>query len=234
MESRPPPFAGTIFYTGISQSMRPSMPTVASSSRLWVRLLGGLYCLLLLAGFAMGFQFGTPSSTAARPKAATTRSVTTVAAASSKSPDRIDPPAAPTTMLPEPAKKEPAPKVVEPSPPKKIEPTPEPKVPPKLEPKPTPPTKGTAVTFESKVQLVFKNKCVVCHGGANAKGGLDLRSLAAAIKGGDSGEAIKPGDPDASLLWQSLSKGTMPPKNKEKPTGDELKLIREWIAGGAK
>ena len=191
-----------------------------SSSRLWLRLLGALYGVLLLAGLAMGFVFGSPSSKAARPKAAsaTTRTTTTVAAASSKSPDRIEP--------------TPPPKVVEP--PKKVEPKPEPKVPPKPEPKPLPPAKGTAVTFEPKVQLVFKNKCVVCHGGANAKGGLDLRSLAAAIKGGDSGEAIKPGDPDNSLLWQSLSEGTMPPKGKEKPTAAELKLIREWIAAGAK
>jgi periplasmic protein TonB len=209
-------------------------PTATSSSRLWIRLLGGFYGLLLLAGFAMGLQFGAPSSTVARPKlAAKTRTANTVATANTTSPERIDPSPAPTPKLPELAKKEPTPKVVEP-PPKEVEPKSEPKAPPKPEPKPMPPTKGTAVTFEPKVQMVFKSKCVVCHGGANAKGGLDLRSLAAAIKGGDSGAAIKPGDPDDSLLWQSLSEGTMPPKGKEKPTADELKLIREWIAGGAK
>jgi hypothetical protein len=205
------------------------------SSRLWLRILGALYGVLLLAGFAMGFVFGSPSSDAARPKlaAATKRTTTPVATVGSQSSDPIHPPSATTPKPPEPVKKEPEPKVVEP-PPTKLEPKPEPKAPPKLEPKPTPPTKGTAVTFDPKVQLVFKNKCVVCHGGANAKGGLDLRSLTAAIKGGDNGEAIKPGDPEASLLWQQLADGVMPPKGKEKPTASELKLIREWIASGAK
>lgn len=48
------------------------------------------------------------------------------------------------------------------------------------------------------------------------------------------GEAVKPGDPDNSLLWQQIVEGKMPPKNKPKLTDDEKKLIKEWIAGGAK
>ena len=61
-----------------------------------------------------------------------------------------------------------------------------------------------------------------------------VSSARATLAGGDSGEAVKPGDPDNSLLWQQIVEGKMPPKNKPKLTADEKRLIREWIAGGAK
>jgi hypothetical protein len=63
--------------------------------------------------------------------------------------------------------------------------------------------------------------------------------VARLLKGGKSGPAIQPGDPDNSLLVQKIAAGEMPPKTKlaaysVKPVDEhELSRIREWIAQGA-
>lgn len=107
----------------------------------------------------------------------------------------------------------------------------------KPEPKPAvkkPEVMANAPTF-TRVSAVFKDKCTLCHGDVgNPKGGLDLRTLAAVVKGGDSGPAVKPTDLAGSPLWDSIESGQMPPPKKEPLTADEKTLIREWILGGAK
>jgi hypothetical protein len=51
------------------------------------------------------------------------------------------------------------------------------------------------------------------------------------MEGGDQGVVIVPSKPDASLLWEYVHDGKMPPK---KPLGDaEKNMLREWIAAGA-
>jgi WD40 repeat protein len=55
------------------------------------------------------------------------------------------------------------------------------------------------------------------------------------MKGGSSGEAVKAGAPDASLLFRVVShleEPEMPPK-KPKLADPQLALIKDWIAGGA-
>jgi hypothetical protein len=85
------------------------------------------------------------------------------------------------------------------------------------------------------VSAVFKSKCTSCHGDTKGpKGDLDLRTLAAINKGGDSGPAVAPGDLAKSPLWESIDSGQMPPPKKDPLTADEKKLIRDWILGGAK
>jgi hypothetical protein len=199
-------------------------------SRRGLYLFGGVYTLMLIAGFGVGFQAGSSKPTApAKPVlVASAKANTTTTRADVATPPQAEPPepkAAEPKML-EPKEPEPKP-MPDPKPEKKPEPKPEPK-------KTPPPAKGTSAVEFAKLAPVFKDKCGGCHGGANAKGGLDLRSAKAAIAGGDTGEAIKPGDPDNSLLWQQIVEGKMPPKNKPKLTEDEKKLIKEWIAGGAK
>jgi hypothetical protein len=188
---------------------------------------------MLIAGFEVGFRAGSPTPTApAKPVLVASAKTITTAARSDPTPvPKTEP--APKAREPEP--KPPEPKVPEPDPKPVPEPPPEKKPEPKPEPKkPEPPAKaGPEVAF-AKVGPIFKDKCGVCHGGANAKGGLDLRSAKAAIMGGDSGPGVKPGDPDNSPIWQQITDGTMPPKGKPKLTADEKKLIKEWIASGAK
>ncbi|MFM8274155.1 MAG: c-type cytochrome domain-containing protein, partial [Gemmata sp.] len=68
------------------------------------------------------------------------------------------------------------------------------------------------------------------------KGGLDLRSVAAIMKGGEGGPSVKPGDPEKSILYISMKppNATMPPDGKQGPNEKELLLIYNWIGSGAK
>src|SRR5690348_5304254 len=76
------------------------------------------------------------------------------------------------------------------------------------------PSYGAAISsegrdfFESKIRPVLVTECYKCHGAEKTKGGLRLDSRDAILKGGDSGAAIVPGDPDKSLLIESLAHTT--------------------------
>jgi mono/diheme cytochrome c family protein len=126
-----------------------------------------------------------------------------------------------------PKEKEPEPKPKEPEPkPKEKEP----------EPKPSTDVKPVAYT---EVKQLFQSYCVECHGAPGKKPGkgVDVRTVAAILKGGDDGPVVKPGVPDKSSLYLTmLSDGDdrMPPAGKKKPSPAELKLIHDWIASGAK
>ena len=92
--------------------------------------------------------------------------------------------------------------------------------------------------FTLKVLPLLKEKCLGCHGADadDLKGDYDIRTLAAATKGGESEEAaIVPGKPDESplyhaVMWDGLE---MPPKENDRLTQQQTKMIRRWIAAGA-
>ena len=97
--------------------------------------------------------------------------------------------------------------------------------------------KKGSVDFFKDVQPLLEAKCVECHRGAKAKGGLHLDSLADAIKGGKSdGAAVKPGKPDDSaILARVTSKDSdevMPPKG-EPLSAKEVAMLTTWIREGA-
>src|SRR5271168_1230700 len=64
---------------------------------------------------------------------------------------------------------------------------------------------GQVEFFESKVRPVLAGTCQKCHSGATHKGGLRLDSRDAALKGGDSGAAVVPGNPDASPMIEAIN-----------------------------
>ena len=92
---------------------------------------------------------------------------------------------------------------------------------------------------ETDVLPIFQMRCNLCHGKRKQEGGLDLRTLATRLEGGDSGPALVPGDPDGSLLIQRIEHGEMPPpdrlfeNNIKTPNETEVALLRKWIADGA-
>jgi mono/diheme cytochrome c family protein len=87
--------------------------------------------------------------------------------------------------------------------------------------------------FESKVRPVLAGTCQKCHGVSTHKGGLRLDSRDAAIKGGDSGAAVVPGNPNASPMIDAINyRGLeMPPTGKLKPR--EIQALVEWVKMGA-
>ena len=95
---------------------------------------------------------------------------------------------------------------------------------------------GLTLVTEADVLPILQARCVACHGKREQRGGLDLRTQTARLKGGGSGPALVPGKPDESLIIQKIELGAMPPVALQKkyavrtPTEAELKTLRQWIA----
>ena len=72
--------------------------------------------------------------------------------------------------------------------------------------------------FEQRIRPVLVEHCHECHSASAKKlqGGLRMDSRAGLIAGGDSGPAIVPGKPEASLLIRAVNhadtESAMPPK----------------------
>lgn len=109
---------------------------------------------------------------------------------------------------------------------------PEPPPPEKEKEQPKPVPAGRKLTYERDVLPLLDEACLRCHGEKRKSAGLDLRTLAALTKGGDSGPGVVPGVPDKSPLYETIESGSMPPGQK-KMTAAEKATIRAWIAGGA-
>lgn len=89
-------------------------------------------------------------------------------------------------------------------------------------------------TFEDDVMPVLRNRCLKCHNANDVKGGLDLSSFSAALRGGAGGEILNSGDPEGSKLFNVVTQAeepTMPPNSGPIPVG-EIDILRKWIAGG--
>ncbi len=88
--------------------------------------------------------------------------------------------------------------------------------------------------FETRVRPVLAKNCYSCHTGSRL-GGLQLDSGEGILKGGNSGPAIVPGDPEKSLLIQAVlrvhEKFKMPPQGPLEPA--EVAGLRTWIQSGA-
>jgi mono/diheme cytochrome c family protein len=93
---------------------------------------------------------------------------------------------------------------------------------------PSTPSAASALTWDNSIGAVFQAKCGTCHGAA-ATAGLNLSTYADAMKGGNSGPAIVPGDSANSLLVQKQQAGGHPGQL----TPDEIAQVIEWIDAGA-
>ncbi|MFN7805993.1 MAG: PSD1 and planctomycete cytochrome C domain-containing protein [Planctomycetaceae bacterium] len=87
--------------------------------------------------------------------------------------------------------------------------------------------------FEERVAKILERHCVRCHG-EETKGGLSLETRALALRGGEAGTVIEPGDAAASQLYEVIS-GDEPtmPKGAPALAKTDVEIIRRWIAGGA-
>ena len=91
--------------------------------------------------------------------------------------------------------------------------------------------------FEQSVLPLLQRHCYKCHShdAKTPEGGLVLDSRSGWATGGDSGPAIIPGQPEASLVLQAISYVDddlrMPPNGQLKTA--EIEVFRKWIAAGA-
>ncbi|MFM8471561.1 MAG: DUF1549 domain-containing protein, partial [Limisphaerales bacterium] len=98
------------------------------------------------------------------------------------------------------------------------------------------PTPAQVEFFEKNIRPVLAGECYECHSSAKKKGGLALDTREGLLKGGESGPALVPGQPDSSLLLQAL-RHTHPtikmPKNGAKLDARIVANFAEWIRQGA-
>ncbi len=92
------------------------------------------------------------------------------------------------------------------------------------------------VDFDAEIRPIFSARCVVCHGPETRKAGLRLDRKKSALRGGDEGAAIEPGDGENSLMVQLVSgedpDRVMPPKG-ERLTSEQIAVLKAWIDQGA-
>ncbi|MDB6029124.1 MAG: hypothetical protein JWM68_5347, partial [Verrucomicrobiales bacterium] len=92
--------------------------------------------------------------------------------------------------------------------------------------------------FEKKIRPLLAENCYKCHSAQaeKLKGGLMLDSKDGLLKGGDTGPAITPGDPEKSLLIKAVRYADenlqMPPKGK-KLSAEQIADLETWVKAGA-
>ncbi|MDQ3013298.1 MAG: c-type cytochrome, partial [Acidobacteriota bacterium] len=84
--------------------------------------------------------------------------------------------------------------------------------------------------FKEKVQPIFEQNCVVCHGAKVQRSGLDLRTEASVLKGGSRGAAVVAGQPEKSLLYKLIKHTEEPAMPMGGKLSDaEIATVAEWI-----
>lgn len=112
-------------------------------------------------------------------------------------------------------------------------------VPDKLPPKaPLPSHLDSVLVYQHLVQPMLEANCLGCHKPGKARGGLDLASEAAMLKGGKSGPAVVPGDTEDSELIRRItlphtSSKFMPANNLPPLSKVEVSILKWWVANGA-
>ena len=100
----------------------------------------------------------------------------------------------------------------------------------------SPTTESGARLFETRIRPILADHCYQCHGpnSGNGKANLRIDSIDALLKGGVSGPALIPGEPEHSLLIIAVRHEggvAMPPKSMLAKT--EIDALSEWVKLGA-
>jgi hypothetical protein len=100
-----------------------------------------------------------------------------------------------------------------------------------------PPAAATPVDFARDIRPILESSCLRCHGPEKPKNHFRLDSRPSALKGGDDGRDILPGNSAQSPLIQYVAHfvedSEMPPLGKGAPlTAPQISLLRAWIDQG--
>jgi uncharacterized membrane protein len=98
---------------------------------------------------------------------------------------------------------------------------------------------ASKVSFEKEIAPIIKDMCFKCHGGEKVKGKLKLNTKALAMEGGQGGKSIIPGKASLSSFYTALvadpesDQYMPPPKEKARPTKEQIERVKKWIEEGA-
>jgi hypothetical protein len=89
---------------------------------------------------------------------------------------------------------------------------------------------GTAI-FSTQIRPALVRQCLACHNGSVRKGGLDLSTREALLRGGDSGPAIELGNAKDSLLYRAITHEQEPgmPYQAAKLSDALIARFADWI-----
>ncbi|WP_395743735.1 c-type cytochrome domain-containing protein [Prosthecobacter sp.] len=94
------------------------------------------------------------------------------------------------------------------------------------------------ISFSRQIAPVLIDQCVECHRGGKAKGSYRLDTVELMFKAGDSKAVpVVAGKPDESELYRLMAtteEDDRMPKKADALPEKEMKLIRDWIASGAR
>src|SRR5437016_325200 len=94
-----------------------------------------------------------------------------------------------------------------------------------------PPASGKTVHFAEDIRPIFEQSCYQCHGPEKQKSNFRLDFKSFALRGGEHGQDILPGNSKESPLIQYVSGMVedmkMPPKG-DSLTADQIGLLRAW------
>ena len=96
----------------------------------------------------------------------------------------------------------------------------------------------TSISFRKDLAPILQQKCVACHSPQKTKGGFQLHTFEALMKGGESkAPSVTPGNPSRSKIFELIT--TKDPEDRMPQNDDPLALaqiarIEQWIKQGAK
>ena len=98
---------------------------------------------------------------------------------------------------------------------------------------------SNAAYYRIHIAPLFARSCSSCHKPEKHKGGLRMDSYEQLMRGGDDGPALVPGNPKASELIRRVrlpaSDDDSMPSDGDKPLSpEEIQMVEQWIAAGAK
>jgi len=92
--------------------------------------------------------------------------------------------------------------------------------------------------YSGLIEPILLNKCMRCHNPKKTKGGLQMHTFNALLKGGKNGSVLDLNSPELSELLNrihlpELEKKHMPPRAQKQLTVAEKEIISQWVRLGA-
>ena len=91
------------------------------------------------------------------------------------------------------------------------------------------------VTYDDDIKPLVQRRCLPCHSASEMRASLNLETYQGVMKGGGSGDVVKPGQASGSMLYKVLAREDGVPQmplGAAKLPDAEIMLVRDWIQGG--